>query len=70
MGSQSEIISLATPVVITTTTATATTMMMVMMMMMMMMMMIALVFMMTDNLIKQGEWQNQTRLLLARNRTY
>jgi hypothetical protein len=66
MGSQSEIISLATPVVITTTTATATTMMM----MMMMMMMIALVFMMTDNLIKQGEWQNQTRLLLARNRTY
>jgi phosphoglycerate dehydrogenase-like enzyme len=62
MGSQSEIISLATPVVITTTTATTT--------MMMMMMMITLVFMMTDNLIKQGEWQNQTRLLLARNRTY
>jgi hypothetical protein len=64
MGSQSEIMSLATPVVITTTTATT------MMMMMMMMMMIALVFMMTDKLIKQAEWQNQIRLLLARNRTY
>ena len=54
MGSQSEIMSLATPVVITTTTAT---------MMMMMMMMIALVFMMTDKLIKQAGWHNQIKLL-------